>query len=168
MTGSSIAMSNFNCERCGVECIDRPGISYISGCEHFPAGPPPVAAIPTIIAGGRTLFSTAHYQAVEAAIATCPWKPSLVISGGASGVDAMGERWAHLNKIEVRRFPADWDRYGRSAGPKRNRAMAEFAESNGKSGGLILVWDGRSRGSASMRKEALRAGLYIHEKIVSG
>jgi len=49
-----------------------------------------------------------------------------VISGAAPGADAGGEKWARLRDIPVKRFPADWKTHGRSAGPKRNAAMAHY------------------------------------------
>lgn len=46
--------------------------------------------------------------------------PSIIISGGASGVDTLAEKYAKKHKIPTRIFPAEWEIYGRSAGPKRN------------------------------------------------
>ena len=51
-----------------------------------------------------------------------------IVSGGARGVDALGERYARDHNIPCKRFPANWDRYGRSAGPRRNRDMAEYGD----------------------------------------
>lgn len=78
-----------------------------------------------------------------------------VVSGGASGMDAAGEAWADHVGIPVKKFPAKWDEHGRSAGPQRNREMAEYADT------LLLVWDGKSRGSHSMLKEAKALGLGV-------
>ena len=75
--------------------------------------------------------------------------------GGAKGVDAMGEQWARENKIPIKRFDPDWDKYGAGAGPERNRLMAEYAEA------LIVLWDGRSRGTANMIANALYERLKI-------
>lgn len=67
-----------------------------------------------------------------------------VVSGTARGVDQMGERWAKERGIPVKRFPADWERYGKSAGYRRNEQMALYAD------GLIAFWDGESRGTKHM------------------
>lgn len=80
---------------------------------------------------------------------------SEVVSGHARGVDQMGERWAKEHGIPVRVFPAEWGKYGKSAGPKRNLQMAEYAEA------VILLWDGVSRGTRSMREIALAKGLKV-------
>ena len=74
------------------------------------------------------------------------------------GVDLAGEEWAKENGYPTKAFYPDWGAYGNKAGPIRNKKMAEYA---GQYGGLILVWDGVSRGSASMLKEARAQGMRI-------
>jgi hypothetical protein len=51
-----------------------------------------------------------------------------VISGKARGADTLGERWAREHNIPVLSYPAEWDKYGKGAGPIRNRQMAEVAD----------------------------------------
>ena len=67
-----------------------------------------------------------------------------VVSGGARGVDTMGEKWAEENNIPVIRFPAEWDKHGKSAGFIRNSEMAKFADA------LIAIQINNSRGTAHM------------------
>lgn len=67
-----------------------------------------------------------------------------IVSGCASGADKLGERYAKEHGLEVHRYPADWNRYGKAAGPKRNAEMAENADA------CIVFWDGVSRGTANM------------------
>ena len=43
-----------------------------------------------------------------------------IICGDARGVDMLGKRYADEHNIPVIHFPADWDKYGRSAGVIRN------------------------------------------------
>jgi len=107
----------------------------------------------TIIAGGRTLVDP---SLVEGAMATCPWTPTEIVSGGASGVDGLGEAWATSNNIPIQRFPAQWKKHGRAAGPIRNREMAEYAEA------LVAIWDGKSKGTKSMIGEARKRDLVVH------
>ena len=68
----------------------------------------------------------------------------IIVSGGARGVDTYGEQWAALNNVDVTRFPADWARYGKSAGFIRNAQMGRYAD------GLFAFWDSKSRGTAHM------------------
>ena len=51
----------------------------------------------------------------------------IIISGMANGADKIGERYAKENGFKVERYPAEWGKYGKSAGPIRNRQMAEGA-----------------------------------------
>ena len=78
-----------------------------------------------------------------------------IVSGTASGADTLGERYAKEKGYRLKRFPADWDRYGRRAGPMRNRLMAEYADA------LLAYWNGESRGTANMIEEARARGLKI-------
>lgn len=49
-----------------------------------------------------------------------------VIEGGARGVDHMAREWAQQAQIPYTTVPAQWDRYGKSAGYKRNVQMADM------------------------------------------
>lgn len=117
-----------------------------------------------IIAGSRTITD---YDKVVEAIIDSGFHITEVICGKARGVDTLGKRWAKKHNIPVQEFPAEWARYGRRAGPERNRDMAEYASdfenpNRPDNGGLILVWDGKSRGSANMLYNAKRYGLEIY------
>ncbi len=72
----------------------------------------------------------------------------IFVSGDCRGADKLGERYAIENGYAVERYPADWKKYGRSAGPKRNEKMAEIADY------VICFWDGKSCGTQSMIKYA--------------
>lgn len=74
-----------------------------------------------------------------------------VVCGNCRGADKLGEKYARENGINIQYFIPEWDKYGRSAGPIRNTAMAEYAKDDGF---LFLFWDGESRGSESMLHEA--------------
>ena len=49
-----------------------------------------------------------------------------IVSGGCEGADKLGERFALENDIELKVFNADWKKYGRSAGPIRNKQMIDY------------------------------------------
>ncbi|MDF1659966.1 MAG: SLOG family protein [Verrucomicrobiales bacterium] len=103
-----------------------------------------------IVAGGR------DYQFTDDDIAKLDGIPIReVVSGGASGADRCGEQWAESRGIPVKRFPADWKTHGRAAGPIRNRQMAEYADA-------VALFPG-GRGTASMAKEAEKAGIVIYD-----
>lgn len=69
----------------------------------------------------------------------------MIIHGGCpTGPDAIADAWAWRCEHEVKRFPADWKKHGRAAGPIRNREMAKFGTH------LLAFWDGNSPGTKSM------------------
>lgn len=84
------------------------------------------------------------------------------VSGTARGADVLGEQFAHTYGYDVIRFPADWDKFGKSAGYKRNAEMAKFASEDGNKGILIAFWDGKSKGTKHMIDLAKRYGLDVH------
>lgn len=107
-----------------------------------------------IIAGSRTIRKP---EIVVAAIEASGFAPQItqVVSGGAGGPDTYGEQWAHARGLPIKRFLAEWHRYGKRAGPLRNREMAAYSEA------LIAVHDGKSRGTANMIEEATKRGLKV-------
>lgn len=111
-----------------------------------------------IVAGTRTFDD---YTLVEKAIEVQGWEISEVVCGGARGVDTLGAQWAGNHGIPVKHFPADWDTHGKSAGPIRNEQMAKYADA------LVLVWDGESKESANMKKNAEKYNLPICEVVVT-
>ena len=81
---------------------------------------------------------------------------SEIVSGGCSGADKGGEIFARKHNLKLKIFPADWKKHGRSAGPIRNREMAEYADA-------LVVFPG-GRGTSSMIQIARKAGLMIFIK----
>lgn len=78
-----------------------------------------------------------------------------VVSGECRGTDRMGERWAAENNIPVKGFPADWDKFGKSAGYRRNLEMAEYGDK------LVAFWDCKSRGTKHMIDAANARALIV-------
>ena len=85
----------------------------------------------------------------------------VIISGGARGADSLGERYARENGLEVERYTADWTSYGKGAGPRRNKQMAEVCDY------VICFWDGKSRGTRSMIDCARQCKKPLRVKIVT-
>lgn len=69
-----------------------------------------------------------------------------IICGGARGADHMAEVYAATRHIPIKVFPADWKKYGKSAGYRRNEEMHKFL-SRFKNRGCILFWDMQSPGT---------------------
>jgi len=64
-----------------------------------------------------------------------------IVSGGARGADALGERFADENGYEKLIFPAEWDKYGKRAGFIRNEYIIDACDV------CIAFWDGESHGT---------------------
>ena len=67
-----------------------------------------------------------------------------IVSGGARGVDSLGEKYAKNKAIAVKLFKPNWDKYGKSAGVIRNYEMAKYCDRaivihNGSSGRLNMI-----------------------------
>lgn len=106
----------------------------------------------TIIAGSRNIVDQ---EIIEKAVHESKFQITEVVEGGAKGVDTLARIWAEENRLPVREFKAEWRKYGKRAGPIRNRAMAEYADA------LIAIWDGNSRGTLNMIETAKKLDLKV-------
>ncbi len=70
---------------------------------------------------------------------------TLLVQGGARGADALAARWArdHLPKERSVTVEAEWTRYGKSAGMRRNQEMLQRHKPH-----LVLAFPG-GRGTAN-------------------
>ena len=84
----------------------------------------------------------------------------IFISGGCTGADCLGERYAKENGYATEYYPAEWNKYGKSAGPKRNEKMAQVGDY------IICFWDGKSRGTKSMIAYAKKFNKPIRIKYI--
>tara|TARA_R110002126_G_scaffold132550_1_gene276582 strand:- start:95 stop:616 length:522 start_codon:yes stop_codon:yes gene_type:complete len=99
-----------------------------------------------IIAGGRDYqFTNEDYWFLD----TLGIKE--VVSGCAKGADSCGEAWAKARGIPIKRFPAHWHEFGKSAGNIRNRQMAVYADN-------LVLFPGKT-GSANMLEVAKSLNL---------
>jgi len=86
-----------------------------------------------------------------------------IVHGGARGADSMAGTSARSCYFRVTVFPAEWEKYGKAAGPIRNRQMLDY----------LLKYDGEkkvvafhhnievSRGTKDMVTIARRAGVEV-------
>lgn len=78
-----------------------------------------------------------------------------VVCGMARGADSLGEAYAKVRGYPVHYFPADWEKFGKSAGYKRNEQMAQNADA------LVAFWNGNSRGTKHMIDLAYKYNLKV-------
>jgi hypothetical protein len=105
----------------------------------------------TIICGSRNI---SNFDILEHAIVAAGWEISVVISGGARGVDTLAETWARLNAKPLEVFKPHW-RLGRHAGVLRNLEMISVAEA------MIAIWDGASPGTFHSIQNARKSNLVL-------
>jgi len=113
-----------------------------------------VAARPirVLVCGSRKWRSTTR---ILARLASLP-EGSVIMHGAAQGADRCADRAARGLDLEVEEYPADWKRDGKRAGILRNLDMLEAHPD------LVLAfWDGKSRGTAHVIREAQRRGIPV-------
>ncbi len=64
-----------------------------------------------------------------------------IVSGGARGIDACAKKYALENKLKLKEFLPQYDKFGRRAPLLRNLEIIEYADE------VIAFWDGCSRGT---------------------
>ena len=106
-----------------------------------------------VVCGSR---SWRDWSAMEAALRRLP-RGSQVVHGDARGADRMAGSVAERLGHYVARMPAEWERYGKSAGMRRNEQMLTCV----KPDLVIAFWDGSSRGTRNMIERARRAGVRV-------
>lgn len=113
-----------------------------------------------IIAGSRTIGWECAQALVAEAVKESGFTITHVLSGRCRGIDEAGEEWADAHGIPWSGYPADWKRFGKAAGPKRNLQMAMNADA------LIAILDlaSESRGTKGMIDLAKLHGLRVFIK----
>lgn len=108
-----------------------------------------------IFSGGRyfddwELFETIWRLYVEPC---APGRYQVFVGDCPSGLDAMVRAFCPSARV----FVADWRRFGRAAGPRRNRDMCEAATADGA---VLFAFPG-GRGTASCIRQAERCGIPV-------
>jgi len=102
-----------------------------------------------LVAGTRTFDD---YELLErtwdSLIASCPFEHVRVhiVHGGAKGADTLAQKYGMSHQCTIHEFLANWDEYGRAAGPMRNKKMHEFIKDK-EYRVCVCFWDGKSRGT---------------------
>lgn len=112
----------------------------------------------TIVSGGRENSENRYW--VEFFKNT---RTNLVIAGGARGADTVAVFEAQRAGIEVMVIRADWETFGKSAGFKRNVAMAECAKSlvSEHGGAVQVVAVAGGTGTAHMMETGRKFGFKV-------
>jgi YspA, cpYpsA-related SLOG family len=82
-----------------------------------------------------------------------------LIHGGANGADSLAHQWGLYNGVSIHAFPADWEKYGKAAGPIRNKQMLDEGKPD-----LVVAFIGPgSKGTRNMVDQAKKAGVPVKE-----
>ena len=110
-----------------------------------------IPAFVALVTGGRDYADRdAVFRALDTLLAKHPGLT--VLQGGATGADALAHEWALRRERPSITVPAEWDKYGPAAGPRRNAIMLGYLPH-----GCVAFPGGI--GTADMVRQAERAGL---------
>lgn len=119
-----------------------------------------VSSLKILVCGGRNYADRAEL------FATLDWVNSKhgvhsLCHGGARGADFLAGEWCKARNINCIVFPAEWDHYGKRAGPIRNKHMLDTFQPD-----WVIAFAGGS-GTANMVSLARNAGVVVH-KVTQG
>lgn len=107
-----------------------------------------------IVCGGR-FYNDANRMFVLLDHFRAAYGISVVIHGAAKGADSLADQWAKSRGIPVIAKPAQWDKFGKSAGFKRNWQMLHDQGAE-----YVIAFDGGT-GTKNMVDIANKAGVPV-------
>lgn len=113
-----------------------------------------------LVCGSRDWFD---WGPIERELAKLP-PGTIIVHGGARGADTIAGEVARRLGFEVRRYPADWDRFGKGAGPIRNAQMLREEHRPSEPIDMVLAFSknfAASRGTADMVRKAEAARIFV-------
>lgn len=96
------------------------------------------------------------YELIKRQLVKLP-KDTVIIHGDCRGADRIAGFVAEQLQLEVVKFPANWSKFGRAAGPIRNQQMLEEGKPD-----VVYAFHDRlmlSKGTADMIRKAEKAGV---------
>lgn len=107
-----------------------------------------------VVSGSRS-FSNAAVVCYHLQAALSKQPGLVIICGGCRGLDRLAMAWAARHQVPCLVVAAQWQRYGRAAGPRRNAFMLSMAQ------GLLAFPLPGGRGTQGTIAMASRLGLPI-------
>ncbi len=127
-----------------------------------------------LIAGSRTFYDYNLMSTVlNKLLANIKDKNITIIEGGAKGADSLAGKYAKEHNYNLQVVPAEWNKYGKSAGYKRNKEMHEII-AKCPNRGVVYFLDGQSKGTMHNFKLAkeynnpLKIYDYVKQQFVIG
>lgn len=118
-----------------------------------------------LVTGGRFYTNQHHvwtvlfwYNRLYVSSTLTPYTAIQIIEGGATGADKSARKWAEKYYPDLLQTePADWTKYGRAAGPIRNKLMLDKYQPN-----VVIAFPGND-GTNGMVELATKAGIYVDD-----
>lgn len=110
-----------------------------------------------LVTGGRNFGNETYIHSQLAQFEQDHGKITSFAHGGAKGVDTIAGSWAELHNIPTKIYKANWDTFGKAAGPMRNQEMlADFNPD------WVIVFPG-GKGTSHMRHIAKQGRFKIKD-----
>lgn len=90
------------------------------------------------------------------AIVKCLNPQQIIVGDCPTGLDSYVLQWANQLNIPIKIYEAEWDKFGKSAGPRRNRKMCE----DNRFLSVLIAFPG-GRGTENCIKEAKELGIHV-------
>lgn len=86
-----------------------------------------------------------------------------IVSGHCVGADRLGELYAEKHNAQVKIFPAEWGKYGKRAGPIRNKQMIDYI--SGFENKIVIAFvSANTKGTRNTITLAKKANIRVIEK----
>ncbi len=82
-------------------------------------------------------------------------KDTIIVSGGAKGVDETAEIMGEELGMKVVSFKPDWKKYGRGAGIVRNKEICKYSDM------ICAFWDGKSKGTLNTIETSKKMNMIV-------
>lgn len=113
-----------------------------------------------VVAGSRTFNNYAIVEkTLNKFIKEHPNNRITIVSGTARGADQLGEQYARDKSILLKRFPAQWEQFGKRAGFLRNIQMLDYIDTSDCDSFIIAFWDGKSNGTKQLIDNAKKRNI---------
>lgn len=106
------------------------------------------AVVKLLIAGSRAIKEYVLDKHVPKGV-------TMIITGGADGIDALAEKYADEKRISKLILRPQYELYGRGAPLKRNEKMVEICDM------ALIIWDKKSKGTEYTIKYADKLGKEV-------
>ena len=102
-------------------------------------------------------------KTIDGVVAEIGCKEIEIVSGHCAGADKLGELYAEKRNVSVKIFPAEWERYGKRAGPIRNKRMVDYI--SGFEHKIVIAFvSANTKGTRNTIALAKKANISVIEK----